>query len=237
MSAYVGRLPYRAQVGLCGMALAGILAAGCNQPGAKKAEAPAPPPRVTVLSSARFEATVFEVHLPAARAGDLDAKALAARAAAAADLEKALAELGQTRRLYQVDQSVNVAKDTVMIGTREPFVTSTRLTENGRQINTIQYQEVGAIFNLAGGSARDPAGRSPDIRVSVEIAAMTNSPVPISAGGVKAVTVRKVTLTHDGPVHVGQPLVLLGVDSSSPDENGNPLAYVCRIVFSDVVPK
>jgi hypothetical protein len=219
-----------------GIAVAGVLAAGCDQAGTRTGEgAAAAPAALAGATSARFQATVYEVHIPAAKTGQVDAKALAAQADTPAGLEKALAALGKTKTLYQVDQPVNLARDSINVGTRVPMVTNTRMTEAGTRMNTVQYMQVGALFNLERAAAGAEARKGLDVQLSLEVALLTDTPVEIGPN-VKAAAMRNLRTTHRWAVEPGRPVVMFTIDSSSPDENGNPIALVCRIVLSDLKP-
>jgi hypothetical protein len=206
---------------VCVAALAAALAAGCQPetrgPGALS------PSDLRELKSARFQATIWETRLPADRIGKVDAKALAS----ADDVQKALEGLGATRTLYKVDQVIDLAKAQIKVGKSEPFVTNTRTTQAGGTINTIQYQEVGAIFQV---SAK-PTDRGLEAKVEVEMSALTDSGTPI-ADKVPAMSIHSVSLGHDGPVGLGRPVVMASVDASARDTEGKAIAYVCRVVFS-----
>lgn len=205
------------------LVLAVVCATGC-EPETRKAQGGPE----ALGASARFQATIFEVRLPADGIGRLDAKALVASAATPADLEKALAALGKTTILYKVDQTVSLAKDTVTINKREPFVTASRVLDGGQTVNTIQYQEVGAMFHVAGQPAATSAAM--DVTLRVEMSALTDSTTNISEN-VKAPTVRNIIMGHNGPVEGGRPVVMVSADASSKDAQGNAIAYVCRVVF------
>ena len=198
----------RLTIAVCCMALTLAVAMGCE------------------LTSTRFQATVYETRLPEKGIGAFDSQLLAAKAGTAADLQKALTACGKTKVLYQVDQTVNLAEDRIRIGKREPFVTNTRRTERGPTINTIQYQDVGIIIEVSG----KPTGSGLDATVGIEMSALTESGTKISEN-VNAATVRSIELGHKGPVQLGRPVVLVSIDASSKDADGNAVAYVCRIVF------
>ena len=200
----------RLTIAVCCMALTLAVAMGCE------------------LTSARFQATVYETRVPEKGIDAFDAKSLAAKAGTAADLQKALAACGTTKVLYQVDQTVNLAEDRIHIGTREPFVRNTRRTERGPAISTVQYEHVGVIFAIKG----KPTDSGLDATVQVEMSALTDSAKKISEN-VNAATVRSVELGHNGPVQLGRPVVLVSLDASSKGADGNAIAYVCRIVLSE----
>ena len=203
----------RPMIAVCCMALTLAVAMGCE------------------LKSARFQATVYETRVPEKGIGAFDSKLLAAKAGTAADLQKALTACGKTKVLYQVDQTVNLAEDRIHIGKREPFVTNTRRSERGPSINTVQYQQVGVIFQVAG----TPTGTGLDATVGFEMSALTESGTKISDKA-SAATVRSIALGHKGPIQLGKPVVLVSLDASSKDADGNAVAYVCRIVFDEPAP-
>jgi len=182
-------------------------------------------------TSAGFQATIYEVRLRAEGLAGLSADALAAKAATSDHLEKALADFGDTRLVYAVDQTVSMAEDRIHLGKREPFVTNTRMTQGRARVNTVQYEDVGVMFELAGRQTK--AGL--DVKVDIEMSAMTDAGAEV-AEGVSAVAVRTVVFGRSGPVRFGQPEVLVAADASTRDAKAGSVAYVCRLVFSDVEP-
>jgi len=175
-------------------------------------------------AAVRFQAIICETRLAADRIPALDA----ARLAQAPDLARALEELGKTRILYSVDQSVALAGDQINISKREPVVTASRVMEGGRAVNTVQYQQVGAIFKVAG----RPAGPGRlDVDLSIETASLTDSSARISDGTI-APTIRSAVMSHKGPVDLGKPAVLLSADAASKDADGNAVAHVCRVLLT-----
>jgi len=215
----------RGRVIACCIALMAGVGVGC-QPEARGARGPAPV-ALRDLRSARFQATVYEVRLPGDRITGLDAKALAA----AGDLRKTLEGLGVTKALYQIDQNVDLAESRITIGKDEPMVTATRKTQTGQVINAVRYQSVGAVFQIS----VKPTAQGLHATVAVEVAALTESPSRIMEN-VPAMTIRNTTMGHDGPVELGRPVVMLSADASSRDADGNAIACVCRVVFSEATP-
>lgn len=211
-------------IACCAIAMAWV--AGC-EPEARRTGSEVAPS----LSPVRFQATIYEVRLKADRVAHLDAERLAATAGTGADWEKALADMGEARALYRVDQTVNLTEDRIHIGKREPFVTNTRASRDGNAVNTIQYEDVGVIFAFSG----ELTEQGGDINLDIEMSALADSATEIG-GGVKAVTIRKAVLGRTGPIRLGRPEVLVSADASAEGADGNVIAYVCRIVFSDVQP-
>jgi len=75
--------------------------------------------------------------------------------------------------------------------------------------------------------------QGPDVKLDIEMSSLTDSATEVS-GGVKAVTTRKAVLGRNGPIRLGRPEVLVSADASAEGADGDVLAYVCRIVFSEV---
>jgi hypothetical protein len=196
---------------------------------ARAAESPAD------IAPARFEAAVYEVQMPAARAAELDAKALSAKAATAEDLRKALADFGDAKVLYRVDQPVNLYSESITIASREPIITGTRVTELGATINSVQYQQTGLIINIsAGAPPKDSKRKGLDVEMRIELAALGDSGVDISPK-TRAVIIRSVSIDHSEPLQYGRPFVMLNVSYPSKDEKA-AVAYVVRGAFSEVQP-
>jgi hypothetical protein len=176
---------------------------------------------------AHCQVTVYEVQAEAARFGELDGKALAAKAATAESLLSALSAVGTARILYRIDQQVNVCSERIMLGGSEPVVTGARTTSSGQVIKSITYQNVGLIVQLKAKAA----SKEPMVTMNVELSALTPSDTEI-APGVKATSTRTVALEHSEPLQFGHPLVMLSVSSTSADPKVPPAAYVIRYLFT-----
>jgi hypothetical protein len=202
-----------------------------------KAAAPATSPKAPAeIAPARFEATAYEVLVPADRAGKLDSAALTAKAADPDDLRKSLAEFGPTRILYRVDQPVNLYSENIMIGSREPMVTATRKTDTGQSINTVQYRQVGLIVNIsAGPPPKDSDRKGLDVQMKIELAAIGQSAVEISPQA-RAAVVRNVVIDHSESLRFGRPFVMLNVTYPQTDEKDSAVVYVIRGLFNEAKP-
>jgi len=66
---------------------------------------------------------------------------------------------------------------TIMVGQEVPFITSTRITEGGQTINTIDYEDIGIILKVT--PHINPEGLV-IMDVSPEISALTGTTVPMS---------------------------------------------------------
>lgn len=120
------------------------------------------------ILSAQFQATVYEVQGTSERLGSLDANALTSQAATPEALLSTLAQTGEARLLYRIEQPVNVFSTTITIGSSEAVVTGTRATTTGQAVNNISYQNVGVIVRLsAQGPPRDESGAAPIVTTAI----------------------------------------------------------------------
>jgi beta-lactamase regulating signal transducer with metallopeptidase domain len=174
-----------------------------------------------------FGATIYDVRIPADKIGLIDRDALNAAAATPAEFEKALAALGTTKPLYHTDQTVRLSSDTITIGTQTPIVTSSRMDERGRAINSIQYQQTGAVFSIAG--QRDDTDRM-ECDLKIQLSAVAPSSAAL-AGDVKAPLMRSATMSHKGEVQAKKPFVILSADAASTDENDKAVVYIARVTL------
>lgn len=198
-----------------------LLSSGCTGP-----PMPSPTTAPAGVLVAAFEATVYEVHLPPDRVGQLDSRALSG-GKDSASFKKALEALGKTKVLYRVDQAVKLAGDRVSIGTRAPMVTGTRRTASGQAIKTVSYRPVGAVFKIVGWPQ---AGGRLRVELNIEVSSLSDSPVMITKD-VPAAVIRNTTLAHSGPVRPDRPFVIVSADADSPDAAGQAVAYVARVVL------
>jgi hypothetical protein len=221
-------------VGVCCVLSAAALLAGCGPADAKTGGIDAASAGAVLGEppSAGFQATVYETRLPTQRVTELDARALSAKAATPEDLRKALSAFGPTRCLYHAYEPISLAAESqVSIATRKPVVTSTRGMESGRSVNTVQYEQVGAMFKVSARPDKASADKVLQIQMSAELSAMDSGGVEVSQG-IKAAIIRNVRLSYGGTVEIGRPFVALGVDQPSSDKDANSVAYVCRIVLT-----
>jgi hypothetical protein len=179
-----------------------------------------------------FDATIYDVRIPADQIGKLDVDALAEASRTADAFEKALAALGTAKPLYRASQSVRLSGDSIIIGSEVPFVTSSRQSDRGQAINTIQYQNVGALFTVAG-KAGAPGGTDLDLRI--EVSSSSEGGVEIS-DKVKAPIIRKANISRKGPFQPRKPFVVLSVDASSVDKDGKAVAYIGRVTVGEPQP-
>jgi hypothetical protein len=190
-----------------------------------------PQPSPNVLP-AHFQATVYEVQAYSNRLNSIDGRSLAKQAGSADSLLKALSVYGPAKVLYRFDQPVNVFSESLTLGSREPVVTGSRVSQRGEAINTVAYQQVGAMIRL---SARIPPKetrrKGPDVTLFAELAVLGHSDVEM-VPGMKATFTRNLSLEHTEELAYGQPRVLLAVSSTSSDEKQPPALYVIRYLFN-----
>jgi len=209
------------------LAIGLAIAAGCGGE-ARPKEAASPAAGGEATASVRLEAVIYETRLPAERLAALDAD----RLAQAGDLQKTLDGLGPTRVLYRVDQAVSLAGDRIHIGKREPIVTGSRVMDGGRVVNTVQYREVGAMFEVKG----RPAGADRlEVDLNIEMAVQGESPAKVGEG-VPAAAFRRLVMSRKGPVGLGNAAVLVSADATSQNAEGRAVANVCRVVFGRLAP-
>ncbi len=183
------------------------------------------PPKMGEGPTCAFDATIYDVRLSADKIGLIDPEALDAAADKPADFEKALAELGSARPLYHAVQTVRLTSDTITIGTEIPFVSNTRTDTNGRSVNSIQYQQTGAIFTIAGKS--DDAEKM-ECDVKIQLSTASTSSITISSN-TKSPIFRATVMSHEGTALANKPFVVLSADAASTDEDGKAVVYIARI--------
>lgn len=210
----------RTAVCLCGVALVATCLTGCAAPPESRA--------------AGFGATVYTVQLPADRPTAVNLTELTGEAGNERALLRALSRLGESHILYRLYQPVGLSSDTrIMLGQNRPFVSNTRMTSGNRRINTVQYEHVGVILKLSCKPVAGSDGRMVNMRLDAELADMGEGKTEI-AQDVRAAVTRTVAMSYDGPVKIGVPFVTLSVDSSPGGKDARSVAYVCRIVLSEL---
>lgn len=112
-------------------------------------------------------------------------------------------------------------KATITVGQQVPFITSSRTTDTGQTINTIQYQDIGIILNVT--PHINPEGLV-ILDVSPEISALTGTTVPISET-VNAPVFAKRSATSRVAIQDGQTIVIGGLmqDQKTEDVKKVPL--------------
>ncbi len=178
-----------------------------------------------------FDATIYDVRLPVDQIGRLDVDALARASETPDAFEKALAQLGTTKPMYRANQSVRLGGDTVNITTQVPIVTSSRMSDKGQAVNSVTYQNVGAMFTVAGKASTG----SSDLDLSIHVASTSDTGVAVGAN-VTVPVIRSATLSRKGPFQPHKPFVVMSVDANSVDKEGKAVAYIARITLGDPQP-
>jgi hypothetical protein len=182
------------------------------------------PPAPTEAAPARFEATVYEVRAAEDRIASLDARALEAKAGTAQALTKALAEFGQTKVLYKVDQTVNLFGDRIALTDNEPMVTGPRIRNVGLRIDI-----------SASAPASDGKRKVPNTQVVFHLATLDDRSFELEPTA-RVKPVRIINLRHSEVPRFGQPCVQLNVSAGTGEPAAQATACVVRYVFSETRP-
>jgi hypothetical protein len=174
-----------------------------------------------------LDVTIYEVRVPVDKVGQIDVDKLEKASAVVADFEKGLAELGTSKPLYRITQSVRLdQEDYVQVGSSEPYITNSQVNARGQAINSVAYTQTGAILELLG----KESGGAVEVDLRIRLTQMGDAGVPVG-GEIKAPNFRTATLMRKAPVKPKQPFVIMSVDASSPDANGKAVAYFARVVL------
>ena len=127
------------------------------------------------------------------------------------DLSYFLRALQAQNRLEVLSRPQIMASDnqmaTINIGQRVPFITNSRVTENGTTLNTVQYQQIGIILNVI---ARINPDGFVKLTVAPEISSLSEASVDISPG-VKAIIINSRSAETTVTVQDGHTIVIGGL--------------------------
>jgi type II secretion system protein D len=130
---------------------------------------------------------------------------------AAGDLRFFLRALERQNRLEVLSRPQILASDNqlanVNVGSRVPFITSSRVTDVGTTINTIQYEDIGIILNVT--PRINPEGFV-RMEVNPEISSLSNSTVTISEG-VEAIIIDRRSAQTTVTVQDGHTIIIGGL--------------------------
>jgi hypothetical protein len=185
------------------------------------------PPAMGQGPTCSLDATIYDVRIAPDQIGLLDVDALAKASGSAADFEKALGVLGATKPIYRANQSVRLAFDSITIGRTEPYVAASNASRSGQVVNSVQYSNVGALFDLMGKTGAD--GRM-EVDLSIQVSTLTEGSTAIS-NDVKAPVFRRVTMSRKGLVEANKPFVVISIDAAALDPDGKAVAYIARVIF------
>ncbi len=111
---------------------------------------------------------------------------------------------------------------TINIGQRVPFITNSRITEEGTTINTIEYQDVGIILDVT--PRINPDGFV-KLEVHPEISALDDSTVPISEG-VNAIIVNNRSAETTVTVQDGHTIIIGGLITTTDRDRLNKVPFL-----------
>ncbi len=176
-----------------------------------------------------FDATVYEIHVPADQIGKISAENLKSALGTAAEFEQALGKVGTARPTYRTIQAIRLGSESyVQIGTNVPYVTNSQITNAGQAINSVGYTSVGAIFDVIG---KPGDNGMINLELSVQVSALDMSAgVPISAN-VNAPVFRRSILQQNDQVQPEKAFMTMTADGGTPDKDGNVVVYVARMTL------
>ncbi len=142
------------------------------------------------------------------------------------DVNFMLRALESQGRLEMLSRPQILASDnqeaTINIGQRVPFITNSRITEEGTTINTIEYQDVGILLNVT--PRINPDGFV-KLEVNPEISALDDSTVPISEG-VNAIIVNSRSAETTVTVQDGHTIIIGGLITTTDRDRLNKVPFL-----------
>ncbi|HUS90456.1 MAG TPA: secretin N-terminal domain-containing protein [Phycisphaerae bacterium] len=145
---------------------------------------------------------------------------------AAGDLTFFLRALQTQGRLQVLSRPQILASDNqeaeINVGQRVPFITNSRVTENGSTINTIQYEPVGIILRVTPRINPDGFVR---LEVNPEISSLSSSSVKI-AEGTNAIIVNQRSALTTVSVQDGHTIILGGLITTKDDHREDKIPFL-----------
>jgi general secretion pathway protein D len=141
------------------------------------------------------------------------------------DVNVALGALATEGKLEVLSRPYIVASDNqqsnITVGQEVPFVVSSRTTDTGQTVNTIQYQDIGIILNV---TAHINTDGLVIMDVAPEVSSLTGTTVPIQAGVSAPVFAKRSAQSRVG-VMDGQTVVIGGLmqDQKTSNNTGIPV--------------
>jgi hypothetical protein len=190
-------------------------------------------PAGSALSTGDFQAIVYRLKMPPDRVKNIDVAALAG-ATDAQVLHSQLQKLGQAAIVYQASQPVSLTSENVIeTSKRKPITHFSRRTANRESIKRVQYEKVGASLRLTVEAVTDPSARSVRIGMNVKLSDIVDGKLEITEG-LPAVILHSAEFTYAGNLDVGRPLVGICLDASADVKDEQAVAYIYRIVLSNL---
>lgn len=178
----------------------------------------------SILTKGSIQSVVTDLGVASATGG-LIAKVVAADKDLAVTL-RALEDLG---KLDILSRPYIMASDnqlsSITVGQEVPFIISSRTTDTGQTINTIQYQDIGIILNV---TAHINAEGLVIMDVAPEVSSLTGTTVPISENVSAPVFAKRSAQSRVG-VKDGQTVVIGGLMEDRKTENVRGIPGLSRI--------
>ena len=187
-------------------------------------------------SSARFQATVYELDAIPTRVATLNAAALVKHADTADNLLQTLNENGKARVLQQIDKTVNLRTDKIQFGGNDVVAVRARLAGDGRILFTRQAMRNGVTFDFAAHTV--PAGsigQGPTETTAFSFSGLVPGELDL-APGIPATAPHLFSSEDTEPVQFNQPRVFFAVRSVYAREQETPVVYVVRYLYTPLVP-
>ena len=145
------------------------------------------------------------------------------------DVTIALRALETEGKLEVLSRPSIVASDNqtsnITVGQEVPFIVSTRTTDTGQTVNTIQYQDIGIILNVTAHINEDGLVI---MDVAPEVSSLTGTTVPISETVNAPVFAKRSAQTRVG-VQDGQTVVIGGLMEDKKTENNQGIPVLRKI--------
>lgn len=197
-----------------------------------RAAAPTPdnPTPAVAATGLKLDALVFEARVDPARLVEMDMEALNPAADDAAKLAKALAAWGRVTPAYRVCSRIAL-NDNVRfkMGTNAPFERG-RSGGAGKQTNNVEYQDVGAALEVLAQATAPDAAAALRVRAKLELSGVARSRVAFDKD-TQAPQFSRTSQDFSAVMQPGRPLVFMCTNAAVPDENGQAVAYVLRLVL------
>jgi len=179
---------------------------------------------VSVLTKGTMQSTVQDLGVASATGG-LITKIVAADK----DLTVTLRALQTLGKLDILSRPYIMASDnqlsSITVGSEVPFIISSRTTDTGQTINTIQYQDIGIILNV---TAHINAEGLVIMDVAPEVSDLTGTTVPISTGVTAPVFAKRSAQSRVG-VKDGQTAVIGGLMQDKKTENVTAVPFLSKM--------
>ena len=194
---------------------------------------PAAPPKTPL--PARFAVAVYQLKLTVDVAEKMDIAAISARVSDNTEFRKKLAKLGKVGFAYSVDQQVNLSEPAQMeFHQKVPMVSASQMTQSGNTINTVRYQQVGAMFEVQGTREKVDDENAVNLKITAEVSTVADSTVE-TVPGVRSPVIVSNQLRYSVLAEFGKPFAAMVVSSIAPaGEPGEVIAHVFRFRIAKV---